>query len=177
MRRRARFLRRARELAYRDLGGLVFDLHRFGQRNDELVIAKLDTLSRIDGELRGIEQALRERRSVTVLREAGVTACPRCAAIHSNEDRFCPACGLPMSSNAELPIGGLSVTKAAVPAPIEEPKAAPAPTQPKATPAPTQPKATISAPEQPEVAAAAPSSVKPKDEQPTEIIRPEASGA
>ncbi|MCW3069003.1 MAG: hypothetical protein JWL67_1628, partial [Solirubrobacterales bacterium] len=27
MRRRARFLRKARELAYRDLGGLVFNLH------------------------------------------------------------------------------------------------------------------------------------------------------
>ena len=40
--RRACFLRQARELAYRDLGGLVFDLHRFGGRNDELVIAKLD---------------------------------------------------------------------------------------------------------------------------------------
>ena len=42
MRRRARFLRKARELAYRDLGGLVFNLHRFGQRNDALVLAKLD---------------------------------------------------------------------------------------------------------------------------------------
>ena len=41
VRRRARFLRKARELAYRDLGGLVFNLHRFGQRNDSLVLAKL----------------------------------------------------------------------------------------------------------------------------------------
>ena len=40
-RRRARFLRKARELGYRDLGGLVFNLHRFGQRNDALVLAKL----------------------------------------------------------------------------------------------------------------------------------------
>ncbi|HWX51905.1 MAG TPA: hypothetical protein VNY34_01350, partial [Solirubrobacteraceae bacterium] len=38
VRRRARFLRKARELAYRDLGGLVFSLHRFGQRNDALVL-------------------------------------------------------------------------------------------------------------------------------------------
>ena len=49
-RRRVRFLRKARELAYRDLGGLVFNLHRFGQRNDSLVLAKLTTLGRIDAE-------------------------------------------------------------------------------------------------------------------------------
>ena len=102
-RRRARFLRRARELAYRDLGGLVYNLHRFGQRNDPLVLAKLATLSMIDGELRTIEAALEERRPITVLREAGITACPRCAAIHGSEDRFCPNCGLPMSRHADLP--------------------------------------------------------------------------
>jgi hypothetical protein len=103
-RRRARFLRRARELAYRDLGGLVYNLHRFGQRNDPLVLAKLNTLSLIDGELRTIEAALDERRALTVLREAGITACPRCAAIHGSEDRFCPNCGLPMSKHPDLPI-------------------------------------------------------------------------
>jgi len=104
VRRRARFLRKARELAYRDLGGLVFNLHRFGKRNDALVLAKLSTIARIDGELRGLESALGESRRVTVLREAGVTACPRCAAIHSSEDRFCPSCGLPLSGRADLPI-------------------------------------------------------------------------
>jgi hypothetical protein len=102
VRRRARFLRKARELAYRDLGGLVYSLHRFGQRNDSLVLAKLATLTRIDAELRGLEASLSERHAVTVLREAGITACPRCAAIHSGEDRFCPNCGLPMSRNVDL---------------------------------------------------------------------------
>src|SRR5262249_40756355 len=96
-RRRLRFLRKARELAYRDLGGLVFDLHRFGRRNDPLVLAKLGTLREIDTELRSLEVALDERQSLTILREAGVTACPRCAAIHSGEDNFCPNCGLPVT--------------------------------------------------------------------------------
>jgi hypothetical protein len=105
MRRRVRFLRKARELAYRDLGGLVFNLHRFGQRNDALVLAKLSALSDVDAELRRMESALKEHRSVTVLHEAGVSACPRCAAIHSGEDRFCPNCGLPMSRHVDLPIG------------------------------------------------------------------------
>ena len=106
MRRRARFLRKARELAYRDLGGLVFNLHRFGQRNDTLVLAKLNLIGQIDSELRTLEAALRERRPITVLREAGITACARCAAIHSSEDRFCPNCGLSMGRHADLPIGG-----------------------------------------------------------------------
>ena len=59
MRRRARFLRKARELAYRDLGGLVFNLHRFGQRNDALVLAKLNLIGQMDSELRTLEAALR----------------------------------------------------------------------------------------------------------------------
>ena len=103
MRRRARFLRKARELAYRDLGGLVFNLHRFGQRNDVLVIAKLSTLGHIDAELRTLETALAEHQTVTVLRDAGIAACPRCAAIHGSEDRFCPNCGLAMDRHAERP--------------------------------------------------------------------------
>ena len=106
MRRRARFLRKARELAYRDLGGLVYNLHRFGQRNDALVLAKLTTLGQIDVELRTLEGALAEHQPVTVLRDAGIAACPRCAAIHGSEDRFCPNCGLAMDRRAERPVAG-----------------------------------------------------------------------
>jgi hypothetical protein len=129
MRRRLRFLRKARELAYRDLGGLVFEMHRLGQRHDELVAAKLEMLERFDGELRTLEAALRERRPVTVLREAGIAACPRCAAIHGSADGFCPACGMPMGPHADRPI-------AATPAP--PPPVAPptAPTPASAVPAP-----------------------------------------
>ena len=115
-RRRARFLRKARELAYRDLGGLVYNLHRFGQRNDELVLAKLGTLGQIDGQLRALESALQERETVTVLREAGITACARCAAIHSSEDRFCPNCGLSVARNVDLPIAGAAAATAPAPA-------------------------------------------------------------
>ena len=144
-RRRARFLRKARELAYRDLGGLVFNLHRFGQRNDPLVISKLNTLSHIDDELRSVERVLRERVPVTVLREAGITACPRCAAIHASEDRFCPNCGLPMDRHADLPVAGAPVAPAAaaaVPAAAAHVSPAPAPAHAAATPAPAQAPAT-----------------------------------
>lgn len=155
VRRRARFLRKARELAYRDLGGLVFNLHRFGARNDELVLAKLTTIGQIDAELRTLEAALGEREAVTVLREAGINACPRCAAIHSSEDRFCPNCGLSMNRHANLPIAGAPVPAAAPPAPVAPAPVAPAaaavaqpaaPAPPAATPPAAASAATASVP-------------------------------
>jgi len=161
-RRRARFLRKARELAYRDLGGLVFNLHRFGQRNDALVLAKLTTLGHIDAELRTIEAALREREPVTVLREAGITACPRCAAIHSSEDRFCPNCGLSMSRHVDLPVAGA----AAIPAP-----AAAAP-QPQAQAAPAT--ASHPAPTSPSQSAPLPAGATPVPKPATPVPEPPA---
>jgi hypothetical protein len=180
MRRRVRFLRKARELAYRDLGGLVFNLHHFGQRNDELVLAKLTTLGQIDAELRSIEGALRERQPVTVLREAGIAACPRCAAIHGSEDRFCPNCGLAMDVHAERPVAG---PPAAAPAPgsPQPAPAPPAPTPPAVAPTPTPPAAPAAAPPAaapPPAHTAAPAPARPPEpaEEPTEIVRPSEPG-
>jgi hypothetical protein len=127
LRRRLRFLRKTRELAYRDLGGLVFEMHRLGQQREDLLASKLATLGRIDSELRSIEGTLRQRHGVTVLREAGVTACPRCAAIHGSEDRFCPACGFSMGSYAERPIGtpaAVASSPAVAPSPAAAPSSA-----------------------------------------------------
>lgn len=204
VRRRARFLRKARELAYRDLGGLVYSLHRFGQRNDSLVLAKLATLTRIDAELRALEASLSERQPVTVLREAGITACPRCAAIHSAEDRFCPNCGLSMSRNVDLladfqsaagapagagaaPAGAPAAAAGAAPAHAEPPSAATASFAPVPTPAQAQgAPATQTHPVTPPPGAAAPVPPLPgdapptgdrDDDQPTEIIRPPAAGS
>jgi hypothetical protein len=189
-RRRARFLRKARELAYRDLGGLVFNLHRFGQRNDALVLAKLTTLGHIDAELRAIEGTLGEHRSITVLREAGITACPRCAAIHGSEDSFCPNCGLSLRRHVDLPIAGASAAPATAAAgapspPAQSPLATQPPTQPPgrataAAPPPTP------APDAAPAAAASAISGPPPDHEvtviekatagaedgPTEILRP-----
>jgi hypothetical protein len=139
MRRRARFLRKARELAYRDLGGLVYNLHRFGQRNDALVLAKLSTLGQIDGELRALEGALAEHQPVTVLRDAGIAACPRCAAIHGSEDRFCPNCGLAMDRRAERPVAGPPASATPAPGSMSAPAAASAPVQTAAPISPAAP--------------------------------------
>ncbi len=134
LRRRLRFLRKTRELAYRDLGGLVFEMHRLGQERKDLLDGKLATLGRIDREVRGIESALQSNRGVTVLREAGVTACPRCAAIHGSEDRFCPACGFSMGS-AERPIAANPVA-APVATTAQAPATTPPPTSTRPHPSP-----------------------------------------
>jgi hypothetical protein len=193
LRRRARFLRKARELAYRDLGGLVFDLHRFGQRNDPIVMSKLATLRQIDTELRALEDALRERRGVTVLREVGIAACPRCAAIHGSDDRFCPGCGLAFDTRAERPISTAPVTTPApaqapvaeppAQAPVAEPPAeAPVAEPPPAAPAeppPSKPAATPVPAKPPSLVRPEPTS-EPKaadEDQPTQILHPPASGA
>jgi hypothetical protein len=204
MRRRARFLRKARELAYRDLGGLVYNLHRFGQRNDALVLAKLSTLSQIDVELRTLEGALAEHQPVTVLRDAGIAACPRCAAIHSSEDRFCPNCGLAMDRRAERPVAGPPVSVTPAPGSASAPAPAPAPSPartaappadpapptatspPPASPAPVDyttidrpaPSPQTPAPASPAAPTPAAPPAEPTDQdQPTVIVRPPGTGA
>jgi hypothetical protein len=174
MRRRARFLRKARELAYRDLGGLVYDLHRFGQRNDQVVLAKLATLGHIDAELRALEDALHQIKPVTVLREVGIAACPRCAAIHGHEDRFCPGCGLSFDAGADRPLSTAPVT-------ITGPSETGAPTTEtgQATGAPGTPAPRPSPFASPPAPASSPAPVSPPEPRPaaeplTTIERPSA---
>jgi hypothetical protein len=104
LRRRARYLRRLRELQLRDIGGFMLELHRFGRERPELVAAKVADAASTDGELRALEHTLGEQRPVRELREAGIGgACARCGAVHGSADRFCASCGvslLPMASPA-----------------------------------------------------------------------------
>ena len=102
MRRRLRYLRRLRELGFRDVGGLVFDLDRFGRSRDDLVRAKLDALAAVDTELRTLEVALDDVRPLHELHEPGIASCPRCGALHGSEARYCPSCGLNISGPREV---------------------------------------------------------------------------
>jgi hypothetical protein len=120
LRRRLRYLRRVRELGYRDLGGLTFDLHRFGRDGTPLVHEKLAALGAVDSELRAVERALGEERAFVDLREAGIAACPRCAALHGSEARFCPSCGIAL-------VGPMAGVVSASPAVATPPPAPPAP--------------------------------------------------
>ena len=62
LRRRVRFLRKQRELQLRDLGGLIFDMYRFGSKRQDLVREKLRVMFEADRELREFEAALGGRR-------------------------------------------------------------------------------------------------------------------
>lgn len=131
LRRRLLYLRRARELGMRDLGGLVFELHRFGRRNDAIVTGKLNALAAIDHELRELERVLGERRDFTELREAGVATCQRCGELHGSDARFCPACGTPLAGDRaparpEAPAVPPATVAPPLPAPAPVPQSDPA---------------------------------------------------
>jgi hypothetical protein len=151
LRRRLRFLRRARELAYRDIGGLTYDMRRFGRNRPDLLEAKLGALYAVDQELRALERALDDRRPIHELREPGISSCARCGALHSSDSNYCPHCGLPLGgSRAMGEVGGAI-------APPPRPAGAPAASPPGPVGAPSQ--------------AAAPSA-PPPPAQPTERLRP-----
>jgi hypothetical protein len=133
MRRRLRYLRRARELGFRDLGGLVFDLRRFERDRPDLVEAKIHALFEVDHELRALERALDDRRELHELREPGIASCPRCGALHGSEARFCPSCGL--SLHGPQPV---SEVGEGLPAALSPPARRQLPSGPLATDDPTR---------------------------------------
>ncbi len=104
VRRRLRYLRQTRELAFRDLGGFIFDSRRFGRPREDIVEAKLKGLLAMDRELRALETAIDEGQELMLLHEPGITVCPRCGAIHGSDANFCSGCGLPRGG-APLPLG------------------------------------------------------------------------
>ena len=113
LRRRLRFLREARELGFRDLGGLVFDQHRFQRPNGALVQGKVSAIDAADRELRMIEDVLAARRPYEELFVAGVSACQRCGALHGSDARFCPQCGL--AFGGPRPVAGVWTAEGAPP--------------------------------------------------------------
>jgi len=161
LRRRLRFLRRVRELGYRDLGGLVFDQHRFNRPDEELVRGKVSALAAVDAELRALEDALRERRDIAELREPGISACPRCGTLHGSDARFCPSCGLALSGARTI---AADVGEGDhVPRPQLEP------------PRPPEPATTHVAERETAKARASEDTMADGSEQPTAIVQPESA--
>ncbi len=138
MRRRLRYLRRARELGFRDLGGLVFDLRRFERDRPDLVEAKVHALFEVDGELRELERALGDRREITELREPGIASCPRCGALHGSDARYCSSCGLSLHGPQPVSEVGDGVPAQLVPPRPQLPPADDAPSEAR-TPPPAGP--------------------------------------
>jgi zinc ribbon protein len=125
LRRRLRFLRRTRELAFRDIGGLMFDMRRFGRDRPDLIEAKIGALAAVDQELRSLERILDDRRPIHELREPGITSCARCGALHSSDSNFCPNCGLQIAGPRAM--GEVGGAIAAPPQPPPPPPTAPPP--------------------------------------------------
>jgi hypothetical protein len=124
LRCRLRFLRRARELALRDLGGLVYEARRRDQDGGKLVAEKVEKLAALDAELHGLEDALGAPRGTTVVREPGVGGtCPRCGELHASDANFCAHCGLDLAKGFEPAPEEPPATEAEKPA-AEEPPAA-----------------------------------------------------
>ncbi|MEA2150322.1 MAG: hypothetical protein QOD69_2152 [Solirubrobacteraceae bacterium] len=150
LRRRLRFLRRARELGYRDIGGLIFDMRRFSRSRQDLLDAKLGALGAVDQELRALERALDDRRAIHELREPGISSCARCGALHSSEANFCPHCGLQLGGPRAMGEVGGAIAPPPQPA---APAPAPAATAPPPTPRPApsqQPTQTFRPPDVPD---------------------------
>ena len=187
LRRRLRYLRRVRELGFRDLGGLVFDQHKFARVNEQLVQGKLAALTSVDGELRAIEHALGDRRPITELREPGISVCPRCGALHGSEARYCPSCGVPVhGALAIAEVGDAVRLSPGEVGPTAAPPSTPPPTEEFAVqPEPPPPVRDLSDPAvrgvadpepQPavtEVGEQEAAKAAPDGEQPTKVVRPD----
>ena len=98
LRRRLRYLRRARELMLRDLGGLVFEIHRTGggdmTSHAPIVAGKVERLSRLDAESVALETALDTPRAETVVFQPGVGGtCVVCGELYPSTAKFCSECG------------------------------------------------------------------------------------
>lgn len=95
MRRRLRKLRRTREAAVADLGGLVVELHRHGRTQSPLVEQRVKQIAAMDAEMHGLAQALGSELTLGQVVVAGIAGtCANCGALLSTSDRFCSSCGI-----------------------------------------------------------------------------------
>jgi hypothetical protein len=122
LRRRLRYLRRARELMLRDLGGLLFEVHRTGGgdvgAHQTLIAGKVSRLTAVDAEMRALEEALGAARPETVLFEPGVGGtCVACGELYGSGASFCSRCATPTNAIAvSEPAPGDRGAAASVPA-------------------------------------------------------------
>ena len=139
LRRRIAFLRAAREVLLRDLGGFVYELHRTAgdiehEAHRRLRETKLTRLSRVDAELHELEYRLDDVRRQVIVREPGVGGeCPHCGELFGSAAHYCSQCGLPLTESARR-----EQARAREPEPLPDPVVAPAPEAAALTDQPTQ---------------------------------------
>ena len=94
LRRRLRRQRQMREALLLDLGAIVYELHRQGRREPELLQAKAAELKAIDHEVRALAEALDADQGMMELVAAGIAgSCENCGSLLSTDARYCGACG------------------------------------------------------------------------------------
>ena len=94
LRRRLRRQRQMREALLLDLGAIVYELHRQGRREPELLQAKAAELKAIDQEVRALVEALDTDEGMMHLTAAGIAgSCENCGSLLSTDARYCSACG------------------------------------------------------------------------------------
>jgi hypothetical protein len=104
LRRRLRHQQRIREALLLDLGALVFELHRQGRREPELLQAKAAEVAAVDGEVRALAEALEADATLEMLSPGVAGPCANCGALLSTGDRYCSSCGT-ASGGARREIG------------------------------------------------------------------------
>jgi len=94
MRRRLRQQTRMREALLVDLGALVYELHRHGRREPELLQTKAAELTAVDSEVRALADALDAGYGMLALVSAGIAgSCERCGSLLCTDARYCSSCG------------------------------------------------------------------------------------
>ena len=121
LRRRLRYLRRARELMLRDLGGLVYEIHRTGggdmTSHAPVVAGKVDRIRRLDQESVALETALGSPRGETVVFQPGIGGtCVVCGELYPSDAHFCSVCGT-STTQTQLPLAEAEAE--AVPPPVD----------------------------------------------------------
>jgi hypothetical protein len=129
LRRRLRYLRRARELMLRDLGGLLYEVHRTGggevDPHATVIGAKVQRLTTVDAEAHAIEHALSSPRGETVVFQPGVGGtCAVCGELYGSAARFCSNCGAAVGAAPAATPASFLAPATSVPAGDEQPTAA-----------------------------------------------------
>ncbi len=141
LRRRVAFLRAAREVLLRDLGGFIYEVHRTAhdiehEAHRRLRDTKLTRLARVDAELHEIETRLDDVRRQVLVREPGVGGeCPQCGELFSSWAHYCGNCGLPLTESARKHLAARAAAPEpdpviVPPTPVIAPDVAPAVDQP-----------------------------------------------
>ncbi|HTE60202.1 MAG TPA: hypothetical protein VK631_07600 [Solirubrobacteraceae bacterium] len=119
LRRRLRYLRRARELMLRDLGGLLYEVHRTGggsvDSHATVIGAKVQRIAGLDAEAHALETALGAPRGETVVFEPGVGGtCDTCGELYGSDAKFCSNCGASVGTGApSAPAAGATAAASA----------------------------------------------------------------